>query len=107
MPDTGGTPRALGTSAMIDYAVSRLGISREVFFRRSHIKRASTARYAVMFAARQRGLRLEQIGRILQRHHTTVMNGLMMAERLLAEDEEFARLTAALIDLVPPRRLPS
>ncbi len=55
------------------------------------------ARWAVMYAMRQRGKSLPQIGRDLGgRDHTTVIHGLKRAEELLTTDEDFAAFCRAI-----------
>lgn len=43
---------------------------------------ACLARYAVMDALRAKGLSLPSIGRLVHRHHTTVLDGLRQANTL-------------------------
>lgn len=54
------------------------------------------ARFAVMAAMRKRGLSLEQIGRVLHRHHTTVLTGLRRADEIAACDPRFIELVEAI-----------
>ncbi|WP_311271059.1 helix-turn-helix domain-containing protein [Sphingobium sp. WCS2017Hpa-17] len=52
-------------------------------------------RWAIMAALRARGLSLATIGRLLNRHHTSVISGLERIERL-RRDPSFASLVEAI-----------
>jgi len=52
-------------------------------------------RWAIMDALRAKGLSLPSIGRILHRHHTTVLEGLRQADAYRS-DERFAKVRSAI-----------
>lgn len=55
-------------------------------------RRGKWARWAVMVALRNLGLSYPQIGRMVDRDHTTVMYGIHRARRLRSHDAEFIEL---------------
>jgi chromosomal replication initiation ATPase DnaA len=73
-----------------------MGVSVEALTSESHATKVARARYMVMRLMRDRSATLQAIGRLTQRHHSTVLHGLSEYERLLDEDAEFALAAAQL-----------
>ena len=56
------------------------------------------ARHIAMWLARQRyGVSLPNIGRTINRDHTTVLHGIRRAQKLMTEDRDFQRDLAEVI----------
>lgn len=60
-------------------------------------------RWALMLAMRESGMSLPGIGRHLNRHHTTVMDGIRQAQRLRSRDPLFDQLCRSIAALTPIR----
>ncbi|RIV79553.1 helix-turn-helix domain-containing protein [Pelagerythrobacter aerophilus] len=69
----------------------------------SRLRMHSTPRQVVCYVASQRGWRSTEIGRVLQRDHSTVLYGLDRVRARRAADAEFAAKVAELLERSPVR----
>ncbi len=100
--DAGNTPPT--DSAYTDYAERALKVAAELAWsnvpeilsplRNQYIAKA---RFAVMEALRQRGANSYQIGRMVNRDHSTVSNGLERADYYAARCPKFAQMLALVV----------
>ena len=68
----------------------------------SKFRFVTVPRFALYKAMRMRGLSFAQIGRFLNRDHTTVRHGITRAEYMARRDPNYADKVQHLIDFQPP-----
>ena len=68
----------------------------------SKFRFATVPRFALYKAMRMRGLSFAQIGRFMNRDHTTIIHGVSRAERMARRDPDYADKVQRLIDFELP-----
>lgn len=74
---------------LIDTTAWLWGIPRPLLLSRSRAARVVEARQALSWALRQGGWSLEEIGDLLDRHHTTIMDQVEIAERRAKQNARY------------------
>lgn len=67
-------------ACLIRIVAARAGITEADILGPSRLRKFSNPRQFVMYLAHKRGMSLPQIGRIMGRHHTTVLHGVRAEE---------------------------
>ena len=57
------------------------------------------ARFGLYLAFYLRGASKTQVGRIMRRDHSTIIHGLIRAERMMEKDESFKRVVNGLVNM--------
>lgn len=76
----------------IQSIVKRSGLSLRLLAGPRGTADMTRARFAVIAAARRRGHSSPKIGRILHRHHSSILAGAQRANEIAAADPSFAKL---------------
>ena len=63
-------------ACLIRIVANRAGITEADILGQSRLRKITEHRQFVMYLAHKRGMSLPQIGRIMGRHHTTVLHGV-------------------------------
>lgn len=88
---------------LINEVAEKMNISREALLSPSHEKHVVTAREAVVLVLRQEhGYKLARIGRILKRHHTTVMHAYDQAKLHYRNHPPFREIVDSLSKMPKP-----
>jgi hypothetical protein len=82
------------TDAVLDCVCEAYGIKRSELLSNVRTQPIGEARIIGYFLARSRGMSFPRIGRIFNRDHTSVMNGVKTAVKVMARDAAVARLVA-------------
>ena len=82
-------------------------VKRHQIIGASHLKFIMPARFAMYKALRERGLSFPQIGDFMGgRHHTTIIDGVIVCERRMAADPDYAEKVNRLIELATTKDKP-
>ena len=74
-------PRSTYNRRIVDCVAEEFGVSRAEIFARTKVPQIVRARYAIMYTMKNaRGYSSKQIGRFLDRDHSTVINGWQRVE---------------------------
>lgn len=57
------------------------------------------ARFGIYMALHLRGASKTQVGRIMRRDHSTIIHGLIRAERMMEKDDSFKRVVDKLVNM--------
>ena len=80
---------------ILERASAATGYSKAEITGRCRVRHLSWVRLAVIAEMRAKGLSLPSIGRLLRRHHTTILFGLRQVEAL-RDNAEFNEIRSAL-----------
>jgi hypothetical protein len=87
------------TIHVLDFLAVRIGVDRADLLGRSRLKRLTIARQVCFLALREATLMsYEEIGRDMDRDHTTVMSGARACRALVARDAGIAELLTGAIE---------
>src|SRR5450631_1926175 len=82
---------------IVSAACRELGIAPDDLFSRKRDQDTATSRQLLYFVLCQAGYRVTQIAAMLERHHSTVVDGLKKVQRNAALRTEGERLTALVV----------
>lgn len=68
---------------------------------KSRTKPTADARAVCFYFLRKKGMTVEKVGQLFNRHHTTVVLGTQKVEELLSFDKSFIKQVEQVIEMMP------